>query len=75
MSHVPWLPLDHAEALDATADWVPQVWRDMDTTLAAAPLGGNQTAIVLGRAGGPHFRPSEVARLGYLAGIVATILR
>ena len=25
--------------------------------------------------GGPQFRPSEVARLGYLAGIVATILR
>ncbi|ORB08655.1 hypothetical protein BST30_01535, partial [Mycobacterium mantenii] len=24
---------------------------------------------------GPEFRPSEVARLGYLAGIVATVLR
>ena len=55
--------------------WVPQVWRDMDTTLAAAPLGDHHTAIVLGRPGGPEFRPSEVARLGYLAGIVATILR
>jgi hypothetical protein len=71
----PWLPLARAAALDATADWVPQVWRDMDTTLAAAPLGDDQTAVVLGRAGGPLFRPSEVARLGYLAGIVATILR
>jgi hypothetical protein len=71
----PWLPLARAAALDATADWVPQVWRDMDTTLAAAPLGHDETAVVLGRAGGPLFRPSEVARLGYLAGIVATILR
>jgi hypothetical protein len=71
----PWLPLHHAEALDATADWVPQVWRDMDTTLAAAPLGEPHTAVLLGRPGGPMFRPSEVARLGYLAGIVATILR
>jgi hypothetical protein len=71
----PWLPLDHAEALDAMADWVPQVWRDMDTTLAAAPLGDHHTAVLLGRPGGPQFRPSEVARLGYLAGIVATILR
>lgn len=70
----PWLPLDRAQALDATAEWVPQVWRDMDTTLAAAPLGDPRTAIVLGRAGGPDFRPSEVARLGYLAGIVATII-
>ena len=71
----PWLPLDHATALDATADWVPQFWRDIDTTLAAAPLGDPNTAIMLGRPGGPAFRPSEVARLGYLAGIVATILR
>ena len=47
----------------------------MDTTLAAAPLGDQNTAVVLGRPGGPAFRPSEVARLGYLAGIVATILR
>lgn len=74
-SHAPWLPLDHATALDAADDWVPQVWRDLDTTLAAAPLGNQQTAIVLGRPGGPNFRPSEIARLGYLAGIVATILR
>jgi hypothetical protein len=71
----PWLPLEHAESLDGTADWVPQVWRDMDTTLAAAPLGDAHTAVVLGRPGGPMFRPSEVARLGYLSGIVATLLR
>jgi hypothetical protein len=71
----PWLPLERAEALDANEDWVPQVWRDMDTTLAAAPLGDAHTAVMLGRPGGPQFRPSEVARLGYLAGIVATILR
>src|SRR6185312_5804508 len=71
----PWLPLDHASALDGTADWVPQVWRDMDTTLAAAPLGDPSFAVMLGRPGGPDFRPSEVARLGYLSGIVATILR
>jgi hypothetical protein len=71
----PWLPLENAEALDATADWVPILWRDMDTTLAAAPLGDPSVAVMLGRPGGPEFRPSEVARLGYLAGIVATILR
>ncbi|MDG4664731.1 amino acid-binding protein [Mycobacterium sp. 236(2023)] len=71
---LPWLPIERAEALDATADWVPQVWRDMDTTLAAAPLSDPRTAIMLGRAGGPAFRPSEVARLGYLAGIVTTII-
>jgi hypothetical protein len=74
-AETPWLPLQRAEALDADADWVPPLWRDMATTLAAAPLGDPRTAVVLGRPGGPLFRPSEVARLGYLAGIVATILR
>jgi len=75
INEVPWLPLDTAKALDGEAEWMPQVWRDMNTTLAAAPLGDAHTAVVLGRPGGPEFRPSEVARLGYLAGIVATILR
>jgi hypothetical protein len=74
-TEAPWLPLQHAEALDGAAEWVPQVWRDMDTALAAAPLGNPEVAVMLGRPGGPEFRPSEVARLGYLAGIVATILR
>lgn len=72
---VPWLPIEHATALDNTADWVPAVWREMDTALVAAPLGNPNTAIVLGRTGGPAFLPAEVLRLGYLAGIVATLLR
>lgn len=71
---VPWLPLQRPTALDGDADWVPQVWRDLDTALAAAPLGRPDIAVVLGRPGGPAFRPAEVARLGYLAGIVATLL-
>ncbi|MBW0019496.1 MAG: amino acid-binding protein [Mycobacterium sp.] len=71
----PWLPIERATVLDGDAEWVPQSWRDMDTTMVAAPLGDHHTAVVLGRPGGPEFRPSEVARLGYLAGIVATMLR
>jgi hypothetical protein len=51
------------------------VWRDLDTTLVAAPLGAPDLVVMLGRPGGPEFRPSEVARLGYLAGIVATLLQ
>jgi hypothetical protein len=74
LSDVPWMPIGHAIALDAASDWVPQVWRELDTTLVAAPLGESDTAIMLGRPGGPAFRPSEVARLGYLSGIVATLL-
>ncbi|QBJ95177.1 amino acid-binding protein [Rhodococcus sp. ABRD24] len=70
----PWMPLKKATMLDGDADWVPQVWREMDTTLAAAPIGNTGRVLLLGRPGGPEFRPSEVARLGYLAGIVATVL-
>ena len=70
----PWLPIEQAATLDGTAEWVPQAWRDMDITMVAAPLGDPHTAVALGRPG-PEFRPSEVARLGYLAGIVATMLR
>ena len=67
-------PETHPTALDGEADWVPDVWRDMNTSLAAAPLGSGNRVLMLGRPGGPEFRPSEIARLGYLAGIVATVL-
>lgn len=74
-SDVPWLPLLAPTALDGAAEWVPSSWRERDTTLAAAPLGGGQQVLMIGRPGGPEFRPSEVARLGHMAGIVATVLR
>src|ERR1700744_797370 len=40
LTDIPWMPIEHATALDATEDWVPQLWRELDTTLIAAPLGG-----------------------------------
>ncbi|WAC56068.1 amino acid-binding protein [Gordonia sp. SL306] len=75
LTHVDWLPLRDAAQLDGEGDWVPDAWKDMDTRMAAAPLGNGDKAILLGRIGGPDFRPSEVARLGYLAGIISTVLR
>ncbi|MAU84168.1 amino acid-binding protein [Gordonia sp. Z-3] len=75
LTRADWLPIDRAAQLDSTADWVPEAWQDMDTRLAAAPLGDGARAVLLGRIGGPDFRPSEIARLGYLAGIVSTVLR
>ena len=73
---LPWLPLDSAVALDER-HWVPDPWRAMDTELAAAPFGTGTPpkSLVVGRPGGPVFRPSELARLTHLAGIVATVLR
>jgi len=73
-AETPWLPLESASMLDESEPWVPALWREMNTTLAAAPLGDPGTAVVLGRPGGPRFRPSEVARLGYLAGILSATL-
>lgn len=74
LNGVPWMPLDKPVALDHDADWVPAVWRDMDTMLAAAPLGAPDRVLLLGRPGGPEFRASEIARIGYFAGIAGTVL-
>lgn len=70
-----WLPLVRAAVLDpAGGHDVPGAWTDLDTELAAAPLGHPRRVVVVGRPGGPAFRPSELARLTHLAGIVATIV-
>lgn len=71
---LPWLPLERATVLDADADWVPAMWRDLGTELAATPIGKPGRALLVGRPGGPMFRTAEVARLAHLAGIVAVVL-
>jgi hypothetical protein len=73
---LPWLPLDKAMIVDPAVHWVPEPWSALDTELAAAPFGSSQPpkALVVGRPGGPAFRPSELARLTHLAGIVAAVL-
>lgn len=71
---LPWLPLYKAIVLDPDVQWVPEPWYELDTELAAAPFMGPDKALVVGRPGGPAFRPSELARLAHLGGIVATVL-
>lgn len=71
---LPWIPLKKAIAIDPAAHWVPEPWSALDTELAAAPFGTGPRALVVGRPGGPAFRPSELARLAHLAGIVTTVL-
>ena len=73
---LPWLPLAKAMVIDPEVHWVPRPWSDLDTELAAAPYGTevDAQALVVGRPGGPAFRPSELARLSHLAGIVSTVL-
>jgi hypothetical protein len=71
---LPWLPLEKATVLDPAVHWMPEPWSALDTELAAAPFGQKARALVVGRPGGPAFRPSELARLTHLAGIVVTVL-
>jgi hypothetical protein len=71
---LPWLPLERATVIDPAVHWVPEPWSALDTEIAAAPFGSDARALVVGRPGGPAFRPSELARLTHLAGIVTTVL-
>lgn len=72
---LPWLPLKHAIVVVPEQHWVPEPWTGLDTELAAAPFGPDlPRALVVGRPGGPAFRPSELARLEHLTGIVTTML-
>jgi hypothetical protein len=70
---LPWLPLSRAEVLDPTARWVPTSWGALGTELAAAPLGDPDRAVLIGRPGGPAWRPGELLRLAHLAGIAITV--
>src|SRR5699024_12516879 len=62
--------LDRARALRDGE--TPEQWRAMATALAAAPLSSGHV-LVVGRPGGPSFRPSEIARLSYLTGILRSM--
>jgi hypothetical protein len=71
----PWLPLASARRMDRSEAWVPQRWDVLGMEMAAAPVGAPETAVLLGRPGGPRFRAGEVLRLAHLAGIAATVIR
>ncbi|MGZ4664322.1 MAG: amino acid-binding protein [Frankiaceae bacterium] len=69
----PWMPLSEPRRLAATGDWVPPRWKEVGMELIAAPLGGANLAVLIGRRGGPRFRDSELVRLAHLAGLTATV--
>lgn len=70
----PWMPLTSARRFAPGESWVPQAWTDRGIELAAAPINGPYQALLLARAGGPSFRPSELVRLAHLAGLAGTIV-
>lgn len=81
---LPWMPLTAPRLLPSEDDWLPERWRVMAIEMMAVPFGAppmngegapqEGAAIVLGRSGGPAFRPSELIRLAHLAGIAATVV-
>ena len=58
---------------DSEAAWVPDDWKAIGTEMAAAPLWDPDTAVIVGRPGGPAMRDSEVARLAHLAGLTSVV--
>ena len=70
---LPWLPLAAPRRMGSREGWVPSRWNDLGIELAVAPVGSPDTAVLVGRQGGPQFRASEVLRLAHLAGITATV--
>ncbi|MFD1858436.1 amino acid-binding protein [Aeromicrobium camelliae] len=64
-----WLDLDAARQLDDVPEWDSMV-------LAGAPgrlRRGQRFVVVVGRHGGPEFLPSEVARLGHMTSLAASV--
>lgn len=61
-----WLGIDRAQRLDAVPGW-------NSTVLAGAPVNGVDEVVVFGRRGGPEVLDSELARLGHLAVLAASV--
>lgn len=70
---LPWMPLTGPCLLPSEDAWLPERWRDMAIEMMAAPYGGQGSAVVVGRSGGPAFRRSELLRLAHLTGIATTV--
>ncbi|MGH3358908.1 MAG: ACT domain-containing protein [Nocardioidaceae bacterium] len=61
-----WLDLDRAGRLPGPDEWG-------STVLAGARVPDRDVVVVFGRRGGPEILDSEIARLGHLAGLAASI--
>jgi hypothetical protein len=70
--HPDWWPAKRPQRLDLPPDWVASA---EGTLVAGAPLGGDKDLLLFGRRGGPEVLDSELARLGHLAGLAASIAK
>lgn len=68
-----WLPVTDAREISAAEIWDDPMAAGPDCELAA--VGFRQTsAVVVGRIGGPAFRPAELTRLSHLARVAQALL-
>ena len=68
------VPLDGPRDVEPDELWADPAVAGPDAVLVAVPYAGSR-ALVLGRIGGPGFRPSELMRLAHLANVSAVTLR
>jgi ACT domain len=66
-------PLDGPRVVEPGELWPDPGTAGPDATLIAVPFAGSR-ALVLGRIGGPQFRPSELMRLAHLANVASAAL-
>ncbi len=62
-----------ARTLDPLDVWSDPGVSGPDPELAAAPMGGPERGVLVGRRGGPHYRQSELHRLHHLAAVVSVV--
>lgn len=61
-----WFEITRASSLPEVAAWE-------STVLAGAPVPDDGLVVVFGRHGGPEVLPSELARLGHMVGLAASV--
>jgi hypothetical protein len=70
--HPEWFPALSARRLSLPADWEDSA---EGTIVAGAPIGEEDELVLFGRRGGPEVLDSELARLGHLAALAASIAK
>ena len=70
--HPDWFPATHALRLELPTDWEQLA---EGTLVAGAPMGNENEMVLFGRRGGPEVLDSELARLGHLAALAASIAK
>ncbi len=72
VGHPDWFPAVSARRLELPADWEHA---NDGTLVAGAPIGDEDDLVLFGRRGGPDVLDSELARLGHLAALAASIAK